>query len=750
MRTALSRRVSMSVGVVLAVAAAGPLVAPAATAAPAPTAAVAPAAETATAPIKVPFLASGGELVGAGKTGFLTRDADRVVRWTRYADGVSKVIGEGATVHGSASDSVAVSWPKLQRYGTEKAMVYDMATGAAPVTFNGFSGYVTGAVGAALFDDGWAAHPVLSTQVGSVRTFNHVVGMTEGSESQFSVADSLPGTALGYYQGTQPVTPRKLVVVDIAGARVTDTYTVGEGATFAGGASISADRVDWAESVDGKTVLASAKRGSAEVTRVPLTGDGPVSFQGSLGGGWFVLGEKGDSPATGGIVARSLTDGTSFKLLDHAESVMKAADGTLLAIGTTADRGTGVYRLAVKDGKPSAELIAATGEPPAPTTPITYTGHAVPAVLNLDGVAKTRMSWKFSTTRADLSIELRYKKSWPPFRTTVRPRTSGTGVFPDGSIGIDWAGERGWNPTSMEAAPNGAYEWTVTARPWNGMPSVTATGTFEVTRTPNLHDYEDNGSPDLFARRTDGDLDAIDTRWDDATGRLVAGTTRGSVVYPGDWNAYDRVEAVGDIAGSTAFDAVTRSKAGVLWLHVGDPSVSKGPVKVGGGWDTYTQFTGGSDLTGDGRADLVAVDKVGDLYLYKATGSVTAPYAPRVKTGWGWGIYHQITAVGNVAGGPAGDLVARDNAGVLWLYLGKGDGTYASRVKIGPGWNEYTDLVGIGDANKDGRPDLYVRTTGTGKSYFYAGTGSWRAPFAPRAATQVAANDTWATYNQVF
>ncbi|MFE2558949.1 FG-GAP repeat domain-containing protein [Streptomyces sp. NPDC059352] len=751
MRTALSlRRVPMSVGGVLAVVATGPFLAPAASAV-APVAAVAATAPAAlaAAPIQVPFLASGGSLIGAGTTGFLTRDADKAVRWTRYADGVSTVIGEGATVHGSASDSVVVSWEKTQRYGTEKAVVYDMATGAAPVTFDGFSGLVTGAAGSALFDDGGHLHPVLNTQQGSVRTSGQVVGMTEPSESEFRISDSLPGTALGYYRSFEPVKPEKLVVVDIAGARVTDTYTAGAGATFAGGASITADRVDWAEYVDGKTVLASATRGSAEVTRVPLTGDGPAAYRGALGGGWFVFDGSGDSPAPRGIVARSLTDETSFKLLDHAESVTKAADGTWLAIGTTADRGTGVYRLAVKDGKPSAELIAATGEAPAPTTPIGYTGHAIPATLSLDGVAKTRLSWKFSTTEADLSIELRHKESWRSFHTTVRPRATGTGVFPDGSLGIDWAGELG-SGAYRSAAPGGAYEWTVTARPWNGMPSVEASGTFEVTRTPKAHDYTANGSPDLFARGTDGTLGAIDTLWDDATGRLVAAETRHGAVWPGDWNTYDRVEAVGDIAGSTVFDTVARDKAGVLWLHVGDPSVSTSPVRIGGGWNTYTRFTGGSDLTGDGRADLVAVDTVGDLYLYTATGSTTVPFAPRKKIGYGWGIFNQITATGQIGGNPTGDLVARDKDGVLWTYLGKGDGTFAPRTTIGGGWNVYADLVGIGDGNKDGRPDLYARTA-AGAAYFYAGTGDYKTPFKPRASTEAGTAASWAgePYRQV-
>ncbi|WP_225801109.1 VCBS repeat-containing protein [Streptomyces sp. NK15101] len=750
MRTALSRRVSMSVGVVLAVVASTPFLGPAATAAPTPTAAVAPAAETATAPIQVPFLASGGDVLGAGKTGFLTRDADGVERWTRYSDGVSKVVGgDGYGVLGSASDIVVTTKARLQRYGIESATAYDMETGAAPVTFGGFEGYVRGGVGAALFDEDTDNNIRLVTKDGS----RDIAGL-ENPVPWFSVSDSLPDTALVLHPGNE-TTGRSLLVVDLVGARVSEKYPESAGVTMTG-ASLTKDRVVWVEKAkaDGKTVLATAGRGSTDVTRVPLPYDHITPVDGGLMGDWLVA--SGDPEtgggAAGGLSAYPLADGTPVELLDYAEDIQKSADGTLLVLGTTADRGPGVYRIAVgADGKPAAELIASTGEPPAPTTPISFTSAAVPAALDLDGVAKTRLSWKFSTTKADLTIEFKHRASGRLFRTAVRPRATGTGVYPDGSLGIDWAGETGWDGNFVMAARNGAYDWKVTARPWNGMPSVTATGSFEVKRSPQLHDDSDNGSPDVFARRTTGDLDAFDTRWDDATGRLVTGYKYTSAVWGGDWNTYDRIESAGDIAGTQVFDTVARDKSGVLWLHQGDHvSTQHSPTRIGWGWGIYNQLAGGSDLTGDGRADLVAVDKAGGLYLYKGTGSASAPFAPRVKTGWGWETYNQITAVGNVAGGPAGDLVARDKAGVLWLHLGKGDGTYASRVKIGAGWNEYTDLVGIGDANKDGRPDLYVRAAGTNKAYFYAGTGNWRAPFAPRAATQVGVAPAGTTYNQVF
>ncbi|MFB8407507.1 FG-GAP repeat domain-containing protein, partial [Streptomyces sp. NPDC055912] len=130
----------------------------------------------------------------------------------------------------------------------------------------------------------------------------------------------------------------------------------------------------------------------------------------------------------------------------------------------------------------------------------------------------------------------------------------------------------------------------------------------------------------------------------------------------------------------------------------------------------------------DGWADLVATYKRGDLWFYKGTGTAAKPFPPRKKIGFGWGVYHQLTATGNIAGAKAGDLVARDKDGALWLYLGNGDGTFAQRIKVGGGWNEYSHIVGTGDANKDGRPDLYATHGPNRTAYFYAGTGNWRTP----------------------
>jgi hypothetical protein len=175
----------------------------------------------------------------------------------------------------------------------------------------------------------------------------------------------------------------------------------------------------------------------------------------------------------------------------------------------------------------------------------------------------------------------------------------------------------------------------------------------------------------------------------------------------------------------------------VLWLYQGrGDGTFATRTRIGSGWQVYRHLAGGSDLTGDGRPDLVATDTAGALWLYRGTGSTSAPFDARKKIGLsGWQQFTVIEATGNIAGGAAGDLVARDKDGVLWLYQGKGDGTFSGRVRIGGGWNTYKYLVGVGDANRDGRPDLFAY--GSNGTYLYKGTGSSTTPFSAREGSSL-------------
>ncbi|MFE4659819.1 FG-GAP repeat domain-containing protein, partial [Streptomyces hydrogenans] len=85
----------------------------------------------------------------------------------------------------------------------------------------------------------------------------------------------------------------------------------------------------------------------------------------------------------------------------------------------------------------------------------------------------------------------------------------------------------------------------------------------------------------------------------------------------------------------------------------------------------------------------------------------------------------------NIAGAASGDLLARDKDGVLWMYLGKGDGTFTGRTRIGGGFGRYSELVGAGDYNRDRyrRNDLLAVDPVTKTTYVFRGTGQRYTPF---------------------
>ncbi|MBT2389052.1 trypsin-like serine protease [Streptomyces sp. ISL-1] len=277
-----------------------------------------------------------------------------------------------------------------------------------------------------------------------------------------------------------------------------------------------------------------------------------------------------------------------------------------------------------------------------------------------------------------------------------------------------------------------------------------------ILRAPGApHDYTETGSPDLLARDSSGQLWLEDTRYDLLNKRFTGVPRR--LIGP-QWNSYNQIEAVGAVGGpaSGGFggtgvgDLVARDASGVLWLYQGKGDGTFATrTEIGPGWQIYQQLAGGGDLTGDGKADLVATDAAGALWLYEGTGDDPAPFAPRRKIGLaGWQHLNQLNLTGNIAGSAAGDLVARDTSGVLWLYQGKGDGTLSPPVEIGPGWNGYTHITAIGDGNVDGKPDLYAFGPNA-ETYFYEGTGDASALFRARSATPVL-RDNWQTYNHVL
>ncbi|MGW0117557.1 FG-GAP repeat domain-containing protein [Streptomyces sp. NPDC003327] len=733
-------RLTAAVAAVLAVTTAGGLAAPASAAPATSVASVAPAAVQQDA-LTVP---AGTSVVSSGPTGFLTfhlEGEQRVYTWTRHHDGSrTRLPGERYAAN-AGTDTVVRIVGTVHTYLDMSAAT---GTGTELVSFDtstlgsgtGTAHRLLAAMGTTLVtstvvDNARVVHLITKEQ--GVTVDRTIAGIPAGAGHR-AVGHSDPHTLVVHYSVlTNGVRTNHVAVVDVATARVVETYDAAQTSDWSA-SDVSATHVAWIEWPTADTAtLATVRRGTTEVTRTPLGHSVPFMTV-KIVGDWVAYARTGGGTAAfadplWSFTARSLSaPDRTVTLLDDVANAIGAPDGQVYATGGTVEHGKGVYRLAPgADGTPTATMVANTG---------------VPTVLEVKDLASAPVPTSVDFARGqDASLFWEFSKA-TDYSLVVTHNVSGSRWTPE-PVHLDRPSVGGATWTGMlddrTSAPLGDYTWRLKAKPANGIgPVVERTGTIKVTAKPAPHDFTDSGAPDLLVRDSAGRLLAYDARQTlYETGAWGVPAERTSVVMGTGWQIYDRVTAPGNLDASPHADVIARDRSGVLWLHSGTGKGFAPRKQIGTGWGIYTLLTGGSDLTNDGRADLVATDRAGALWLYQGTGNANAPFAARKKIGTGWGIYNRIAGAGNLAGGPAGDLVARDAAGVLWLYLGKGDGTFAPRVKIGAGWDRYSDIVGVGDTNRDGRPDLVVQGLAGGAHdtlSVYKGTGDWRAPFATRTA----------------
>ncbi|MGW1883303.1 FG-GAP-like repeat-containing protein [Streptomyces sp. NPDC001970] len=146
-------------------------------------------------------------------------------------------------------------------------------------------------------------------------------------------------------------------------------------------------------------------------------------------------------------------------------------------------------------------------------------------------------------------------------------------------------------------------------------------------------DLSGDGKGDLLARNSSGQLYLYR-----GNGEGTAFASRVSV--GSGWGIYNRIVGAGDITGDGRADIVARDSGGNLYLYAGTGSATapfKGRVKIGPGWNAYNKLQAPGDIDGDGRADLLATDSAGTLWRYSANG--TGSFKARVKIGPGWNTY---------------------------------------------------------------------------------------------------------------
>lgn len=193
---------------------------------------------------------------------------------------------------------------------------------------------------------------------------------------------------------------------------------------------------------------------------------------------------------------------------------------------------------------------------------------------------------------------------------------------------------------------------------------------------------------------------------------------------------FDFLTEAGDLGGDGGGDLLARTRGGTLYRipsPLGRSDLGKAPrVKLGTGWSKYNRIVATRDLSGDGLPDVLARDAAGVIWLYRGKSGGSLAGRTKVTT---WKGYTAFAGRGDLSGDGRADVVARDGAGVLWLYRGNGKGGFAPRTKIGAGWGKYNVIVGSGDMDHNGRQDILARTP-AGAVYLYNAdhNGGFSAP----------------------
>jgi hypothetical protein len=345
---------------------------------------------------------------------------------------------------------------------------------------------------------------------------------------------------------------------------------------------------------------------------------------------------------------------------------------------------------------------------------ILYRGATVSGVLAVaNGSADDRASY----SGVDVQVKDRMTAAWRSIGDLEQPALDGS-----------------W--TTTESLPPGTYRWFgVYAGPLGTARVASAPVTLgeggHASFSPKLRPFQrdlndedrDRGGyyPDVVVRGASGGLRVYPSNG--SGGFLPTRTYSLESTYGMLHARANAVLHAGAFVTGDGDDFIVRDDRGVLHLHRSIPGIGAirgGSTEIGHGWGSMTALLSPGDFDGDGAGDVLARDRSGSLWMYRGNGK--GGWKGAVKIGSGWSGYTSLFAAGDMNEDGFLDIAARDAAGGLWLYPGNGSGGWKPRVKIGVGWNSMTAIFSVGDFDGDSRADVIARDR-SGYLWLYPGTG---------------------------
>jgi hypothetical protein len=142
---------------------------------------------------------------------------------------------------------------------------------------------------------------------------------------------------------------------------------------------------------------------------------------------------------------------------------------------------------------------------------------------------------------------------------------------------------------------------------------------------------------------------------------------------------------------------------------------------------TYRMFTLSPDMNGDKRGEVLAIDQAGVLWRFPSNADGTLGAKVSLGSGYGTSL---VFGPGDWNGDKKADVIIEDELGFLYLLPGNGSGGVGAKTQIGNGWLGFR-IVPAGDLTGDGANDLLAIKESTGDLYLYAGNGKggFKSPY---------------------